>query len=206
MKLKRKNFGFVGNMFGAKNFQNIARMKTVNKARPGTFGAGKMIGNAAIGSAKALGSTALVAGGLAAGTAALGKGAVSKASEQSDGTKMFSDKDMIMFKLKRKSFTDFKNMSTEKLEKITAQNVGPGNNIVAGAKQELSNRTPILSTQKPNTNTPPKPNTNGSILSKARAYWNNMSKAGKLGVVGTSVLGAGLMAKGLFGGKKKEQQ
>ena len=204
MKLKRKNFGFVGNMFGAKNFQNIARMNKVNKARPGTFGAGKMIGNAAIGSAKALGSTALVAGGLTAGTAALGKGVVSKASEQSDGTKMFSDKDMIMFKLKRKSFADFKNMSTEKLEKIAAQNVGAGNNIVAGAKQELSSRTPVLSTQKPNTNIPPKPNTNGSILSKGRAYWNNMSRAGKIGVVG-GVLGAGLIAKGLLGGKKKEQ-
>lgn len=110
MKLKRKNFGFIGNMFGAKNFQNIARMNAANKARPGTFAAGKMIGNAAIGSAKALGSTALVAGGLAAGTAALGKGVVSKASEQSDGSKLFSQTKKnnmaTTYRLKRKTFSE----------------------------------------------------------------------------------------------------
>ena len=83
--LKRKLFagpGFLGSMFGAKNFQNIGRMEAVNKAKPGTFGAGKFVGNALAGTAKAAGSTALVAGGLAVGTGALAKKGIEKAGNR----------------------------------------------------------------------------------------------------------------------------
>ena len=206
--LKRKLFagpGFIGSVFGAKNFQNIGRMATVNKARPSTFGAGKFVGNALAGTAKAAGSTALVAGGLAVGTGALAKKGIEKAGEQSDGSKLFSqtkkDNMATTYKLKRKIFADFKNMSTEKLEKIAAQNASAGNTIVAGAKQELSSRTPALATPKPT----PKPNPNTTkpgMMSVLRTKWNGMSRMGKAGVIGAGVVGAGLMAKGLMGNKK----
>jgi hypothetical protein len=208
MKLKRKNFGFIGNMFGAKNFQNIARMSAVNKARPGTFGTGKFAGNALAGTAKAAGSTALVAGGLAIGTGALAKKGIEKAGEQSDGSKLFSQTKKknnmaTTYRLKRKIFADFKNMSTEKLEKIVTQDAGAGNTIVAGAKQELSSRTPALATPKPT----PKPNvstTKPGMMSVLRTKWNGLSRMGKIGV-GAGVLGAaGLMAKGLMGNKKDQ--
>ena len=209
--LKRKLFagpGFIGSMFGAKNFQNIGRMAAVNKARPGTFGAGKFVCNALAGTAKAAGSTALVAGGLAVGTGALAKKGIEKAGEQSDGSKLFSqtkkDNMATTYRLKRKIFADFKNMSTEKLEKIAAQGAGAGNTIVAGAKQELSSRTPALATPKPT----PKPNvstTKPGMMSVLRTKWNGMSRMGKIGV-GAGVLGAaGLMAKGLMGNKKDNQ-
>ena len=207
--LKRKLFagpGFIGSMFGAKNFQNIGRMAAVNKARPGTFGAGKFVGNALAGTAKAAGSTALVAGGLAVGTGALAKKGIEKAGEQSDGSKLFSQtkKNNNMattYRLKRKIFADFKNMSTEKLEKIATQNAGAGNTLVAGAKQELSSRTPALATPKP-TPKPNVPTTKPGMMSVMRTKWNGMSRMGKAGVIGAGVVGAGLLAKGLMGNKK----
>ena len=120
--LKRKQFGFVGNMFGMNNFRNL-------KALPGTTAmnlkthqpiktnaAGKELtgwykaGQIGLGSAKFLGSTALAVGGLAAGTGMLAKKGIEKAGEQSDGSKMFSQNnknDMATtYTLKRKTFSD----------------------------------------------------------------------------------------------------
>ena len=118
--LKRKQFGFVGNMFGAKNWNNLKQTGTAvnlaTKKEVGVNAQGKVLsggykaGQIAAGGAKALGSTALVAGGLAIGTGLAAKGVVNKASEQSDGSKMFSQvnkNDMATtYTLKRKTYSE----------------------------------------------------------------------------------------------------
>ena len=195
--LKRKQYAIPGLGFGSAAFKQMAKTNSFGKNAA-------LAGKGALG---ALGSTALVGGTLVAGGAALGKGVVSKASEQSDGSKVFSqvnnDNMATTYTLKRKMFSpNFSNMSTGKLEQIAAQTAGAGNTIVDGAKKELANRVPSV-----NVNTPTqKPKaTNPSLMAKGKAYWNKMGTMGKVGVVGAGVVGAGLMAKGLFGGKKKDQ-
>jgi len=195
--LKRKQYAIPGLGFGSAAFKQMAKTNSFGKNAA-------LAGKGALG---ALGSTALVGGTLVAGGAALGKGVVSKASEQSDGSKVFSqinnDNMATTYTLKRKMFSpNFSNMSTGKLEQIAAQTAGAGNTIVDGAKKELANRVPSV-----NVNTPTqKPKaTNPNLMAKGKAYWNKMGTMGKVGVVGAGVVGAGLMAKGLFGGKKKDQ-
>ena len=195
--LKRKQYAIPGLGFGSGAFKQMAKTNSFGKNAA-------LAGKGALG---ALGSTALVGGTLVAGGAALGKGVVSKASEQSDGSKVFSqinnDNMATTYTLKRKMFSpNFSNMSTGKLEQIAAQTAGAGNTIVDGAKKELANRVPSV-----NVNTPTqKPKaTNPNLMAKGKAYWNKMGTMGKVGVVGAGVVGAGLMAKGLFGGKKKDQ-
>lgn len=195
--LKRKQYAIPGLGFGSAAFKQMAKTNSFGKNAA-------LAGKGALG---ALGSTALVGGTLVAGGAALGKGIVSKASEQSDGSKVFSqinnDNMATTYTLKRKMFSpNFSNMSTGKLEQIAAQTAGTGNTIVDGAKRELANRVPSV-----NVNTPTqKPKaTNPNLMAKGKAYWNKMGTMGKVGVVGAGVVGAGLMAKGLFGGKKKDQ-
>ena len=227
--LKRKLFNVAGSTFGRimgfNNWSNVGHMMTGNlntatnlatkqtvKINPATNKAvnGNMAWNITKGIAKPL----AVAGGLAVGTGALAKKGIEKAGEQSDGSKLFSqtkkDNMATTYRLKRKIFADFKNMSTEKLEKIAAQEAGAGNTIVAGAKQELSSRTPALATPKPtpkpNVPTPkPTPTTKPGMMSVLRTKWNGLGTMGKIGV-GAGVLGAaGLMAKGLMGNKKDKQ-
>lgn len=195
--LKRKQYAIPGLGFGSVAFKQMAKTNSFGKNAA-------LAGKGALG---ALGSTTLVGGTLVAGGAALGKGVVSKASEQSDGSKVFSqvnnDNMATTYTLKRKMFSpNFSNMSTGKLEQIAAQTAGAGNTIVDGAKKELANRVPSV-----NVNTPTqKPKaTNPNLMAKGKAYWNKMGTMGKVGVVGAGVVGTGLMAKGLFGGKKKDQ-
>ena len=151
--LKRKLFagpGFIGSMFGAKNFQNIGRMAAVNKARPGTFGAGKFVGNALAGTAKAAGSTALVAGGLAVGTGALAKKGIEKAGEQSDGSKLFSQtkKDNKMattYRLKRKTFSEGEEKKSN-LGKIALGTAATAGLAFAGARRGMLGTNAMKST------------------------------------------------------------
>ena len=97
--LKRKQYAIPGLGFGSAAFKQISKTNSFGKNAA-------LAGKGALG---ALGSTALVGGTLAAGGAALGKGVVSKASEQSDGSKVFSqvnnDNMATTYTLKRKTFS-----------------------------------------------------------------------------------------------------
>lgn len=216
MKLKRKMFAgpfaasTLGRMIGANNWSNIGHLmsgkvntatnlatKQAIKINPVTNkGAGTIAGNLVKGIAKpvALVGTAAAAAGLGA------KGVVSKASEQSDGSRVFSDIEIMKtYTLKRKAFTGMSNRSIGDLHKII-DSAPEGNNVRAAAQAELSRRTAITPFQPPTTNTATKQKT--SIL---KSGWNKLGTAGKIGVIGTGVVGAGLLAKNIFGNKKKEQ-
>ena len=217
MKLKRKMFAgpfaasTFGRIIGANNWSNIGHLMSgkVNQAtnlatrqsvkiNPVTNkGAGTIAGNLVKGIAK---PAALV--GTAATVAGLGaKGVVSKASEQSDGSRVFSDIEIMKtYTLKRKTFTDFSKYSTEKLEKIAAQTTGAGNTIVENAKRELASRVPLT-----NVVTTPKPKPNSTTTGGLRAGWNKLGTAGKVGIIGAGVIGTGLLANSMLNNKKKEQ-
>jgi len=124
--LKRKLFGVgggfagstLGRIIGANNWSNLghiatgktnqafdlATQKTVN-INPAT---NKSVGSAFGNVVKGVGKPLALAGTLAVGTGLAAKGVVSKASEQSDGSKMFSQvkkNDMATtYTLKRKTF------------------------------------------------------------------------------------------------------
>jgi hypothetical protein len=137
-----------------------------------------------------------------------------------------------VYTLKRKVFNtpNFAGFSTEKLERMAAQNVGAGNVIVEGAKKELSNRVPTIATTPPSTPPPPKPptaptspkppttptpttstsvkpttTTNQSLMSRGKAYWNKMGTMGKVGVVGAGLVGAGLIGGMIANNKNKNK-
>lgn len=97
--LKRKQYAIPGLGFGSGAFKQMAKTNSFGKNAA-------LAGKGALG---ALGSTALVGGTLVAGGAALGKGVVSKASEQSDGSKVFSqvnnDNMATTYTLKRKTYS-----------------------------------------------------------------------------------------------------
>jgi len=125
--LKRKLFaggGFAGSTFGrmlgVNNWSNLGHMATGNVNQAVNLATKKTVNinpatNRAVGSvagniAKGIGKPLALAGTLAVGTGLAAKGVVSKASEQSDGSKMFSQvkkNDMATtYTLKRKTYSE----------------------------------------------------------------------------------------------------
>jgi hypothetical protein len=165
--LKRKLFGgfagsAFGRMIGANNWSNVAalskktavqstnlstkKMEMINQNTNKAIN-GNIAGNVAKGIAKPIAVAGIATAGVVGTGALAAKGVTSKASEQSDGSKLFSQinnkssKHMsTVYTLKRKVFNtpNFAGFSTEKLERMAAQNVGAGNVIVEGAKKELA--------------------------------------------------------------------
>lgn len=122
--LKRKQFGFAGSTFGriigANNWSNLGHMVTGKTNQAFDLATHKTVNinpatNKAVGSAfgnvvKGVGKPLAIAGTLAVGTGLAAKGAISKASEQSDGSKMFSqvnkDNMATTYTLKRKTYSE----------------------------------------------------------------------------------------------------
>lgn len=219
--LKRKLYAIPGLGFGSQAFKQISKNNSFGKnlwqGTKGTLGA--------VGSTALAGTAVVGAGALAA------KGIASKASEQSDGSRMFSQINNNMattYTLKRKTFAGIY------LDHQTGQ-------ILNGAEAPKRNQAYYDSlgkelTKNPNNTTIEKigsregwggthSNYSGGV-STAEAVkaaqkrtasqvgikqglknsWSRMGTLGKAGVIGAGVAATGLMAKGLLSGKKKEQQ
>ena len=129
--LKRKQYAIPGLGFGSGAFKQMAKTNSFGKNAA-------LAGKGALG---ALGSTALVGGTLVAGGAALGKGIVSKASEQSDGSKMFSqvnnDNMATTYTLKRKTFSDGEEKKGSNLGKIALGTAATAGLAFAGARRGM---------------------------------------------------------------------
>lgn len=128
--LKRKQYAIPGLGFGSQAFKQISKNNSFGKNAA-------LAGKGALG---ALGSTALVGGTLAAGGAALGKGVVSKASEQSDGSKVFSqinnDNMATTYTLKRKTFSENEKNGSN-LGKIALGTAATAGLAFAGARRGM---------------------------------------------------------------------
>ena len=244
--LKRKLFGggFAGSTFGrvlgVNNWSNLGHMATGNVNQAVNLATRKTVNinpatNQAVGSvagniAKGVGKPLALAGALAVGTGLAAKGVVNKASEQSDGSKMFSQvkkNDMATtYTLKRKTFAKMSNRSLEDLHKIVAS-APEGNLVRDAAQQELSRRTAVTPFTPPPTNnqppkasqtnigtsqtnmgatTTPKTKTSPGFGKRIINRWNNMSTLGKVGVGATAAVGVGLATNAILNNKKKKEQ
>ena len=247
--LKRKQFGFAGSTFGriigANNWSNLGHMVTGKTNQAFDLATHKTVNinpatNKAVGSAfgnvvKGVGKPLAIAGTLAVGTGLAAKGAISKASEQSDGSKMFSqvnkDNMATTYTLKRKLFM----FNPETGEYYT--NVGSNGRASIKASKENSKATGLIAQQKadrakqraenvaaaknnPNaiSNIAKSANAKGfnagfnkgqnsvGVLQGMKNSWGRMGTLGKAGVIGAGVAATGLMAKGLLSGSKKKDQ